>query len=188
MAQWDSRMGRIRLWVRFLAVSDIYPMFIEPMITWVSSGFSGYIWLDTKQKKCIYIYSWKRNFPVNPTCCWMIKYDQRILFNNLISLLLVDPPETDDRSSRSFVTSDWDDPIDVLRKRSVAESRGRVVISLFCFTVANRRKAIFVRRPNSYWGRLGSWNNLKFQPTIDFEQVRVSERTSPFYNTYKTIL
>ena len=23
-------------------------MFIEPMITWVPSGFSGYIWLDTK--------------------------------------------------------------------------------------------------------------------------------------------
>ena len=31
-----------------LAVSDIYPMFIEPSITWVPSGFSGYIWLDTK--------------------------------------------------------------------------------------------------------------------------------------------
>ena len=27
---------------------DIYPMFIEPTITWVPSGFSGYIWLDTK--------------------------------------------------------------------------------------------------------------------------------------------
>ena len=23
-------------------------MFIEPTITWVSSGFSGYIWLDTR--------------------------------------------------------------------------------------------------------------------------------------------
>ena len=33
---------------RFLAVSDIYPMFIEHTITWVSLGFSGYIWLDTK--------------------------------------------------------------------------------------------------------------------------------------------
>ena len=42
------RLGRNRLWFRFLAVSDIYPMFIEPTITWVSSGFSGYIWLDTK--------------------------------------------------------------------------------------------------------------------------------------------
>ena len=31
-----------------MAVSDIYPMFIEPTITWVPSGFSGYIWLDTK--------------------------------------------------------------------------------------------------------------------------------------------
>ena len=25
-----------------------YPMFIEPLITRVSSGFSGYTWLDTK--------------------------------------------------------------------------------------------------------------------------------------------
>ena len=31
-----------------MAVSDIYPMFNEPTITWVPSGFSGYIWLDTK--------------------------------------------------------------------------------------------------------------------------------------------
>ena len=43
-----SRLGQNRLWVRFLAVSDIYPMFIEPTITWVPSGFSGYIWLNTK--------------------------------------------------------------------------------------------------------------------------------------------
>ena len=43
-----SRLGRNRLWVRFLAVSDIYPMFIEPTITWVPSEISGYIWLDTK--------------------------------------------------------------------------------------------------------------------------------------------
>ena len=45
---WDWSLGRNRLWVQFLAVSDIYPMFIEPMITWVPSGFSGYIWLITK--------------------------------------------------------------------------------------------------------------------------------------------
>ena len=39
-----SRLGRNRLWVRFLTVlSDKYPMFIEPTITWVTSGFSGYI-------------------------------------------------------------------------------------------------------------------------------------------------
>ena len=25
-----------------------YPMFIDPTITWVPSGFPGYIWLDTK--------------------------------------------------------------------------------------------------------------------------------------------
>ena len=30
------------------SVGYIYPMFIEPTITWVPSGFSGYIWLDTK--------------------------------------------------------------------------------------------------------------------------------------------
>ena len=56
-----SRLGRNRLWVRLLAVSDIYPMFIEPTITWVPSGFSGYIWHDTKivfKKKntCLFIF------------------------------------------------------------------------------------------------------------------------------------
>ena len=30
-------------------VSDTYPMFIEPTITRVLSGFSGYIWLDAKR-------------------------------------------------------------------------------------------------------------------------------------------
>ena len=29
-------------------MSDTYPMFIEPTITWVFSGISGYMWLDTK--------------------------------------------------------------------------------------------------------------------------------------------
>ena len=29
-------------------VGYIYTMFIEPTITWVPSGFSRYIWLDTK--------------------------------------------------------------------------------------------------------------------------------------------
>ena len=42
-----SRLGRNRLWVRFLAVSDIYPIFIEPTITWVPLGYSGYIWIDS---------------------------------------------------------------------------------------------------------------------------------------------
>ena len=50
--QWPSgigsRLGENRLRVRFLVVSDIYPMFIELTISWVSSGFSVYIWLDTK--------------------------------------------------------------------------------------------------------------------------------------------
>ena len=43
-----SRLGRNKLWVQFLAVSDNNPMFIEPTITWDPSGFSGYIWLDSK--------------------------------------------------------------------------------------------------------------------------------------------
>ena len=30
------------------SVLDIYPMLIEPTITWVPLGFSGYTWLDTK--------------------------------------------------------------------------------------------------------------------------------------------
>ena len=38
-----SRLGRNRLWVRFLAVSDIYSMFIEPTITWVPSGLRVYM-------------------------------------------------------------------------------------------------------------------------------------------------
>ena len=33
----------------FVALSDSYPMFIEPTITRVPSWFSGYIWLDTKK-------------------------------------------------------------------------------------------------------------------------------------------
>ena len=41
-------VGSARTWDGFLAVSDIYPMSIEPTITWFPSGFSGYIWLDTK--------------------------------------------------------------------------------------------------------------------------------------------
>ena len=84
-----SRLGRNRLWVRFLAVSDIYPMFIEPTITWVPSGFSGYIWLDTEivfKKTCThpkhtvlahqtyYTFVWKlRNF-----YCLSINLKQRI--------------------------------------------------------------------------------------------------------------
>ena len=45
-----SNSGRSRLWVRCLEVSDIhvYPMFTEITNTWIPSGFSGYIWLDTK--------------------------------------------------------------------------------------------------------------------------------------------
>ena len=33
-------------------------MFIEPTITWVPSGFSGYIWLDTK----IVLKKWNYSF------------------------------------------------------------------------------------------------------------------------------
>ena len=38
----STLLGRNKLWVRFPAVSDIYPMFIEPTITQVPSEFSGY--------------------------------------------------------------------------------------------------------------------------------------------------
>ena len=57
-----SHLGRNRLWVRFLAVSDIYPMFIEPTITWVPSGLSGYIWLDTKIVLKKKICKWDTHF------------------------------------------------------------------------------------------------------------------------------
>ena len=53
-----SRLGQNSLWVWFLAVSDIYPMFIELTITWVPSGFSGYIWLE--QKLCLKKLLWGR--------------------------------------------------------------------------------------------------------------------------------
>ena len=45
-------LGQNRLRVRVLAVSDTYPMFIEPTISQVPLGFSGYILIqkliDTK--------------------------------------------------------------------------------------------------------------------------------------------
>ena len=66
-----SRLGQNRLWVRFLAVSDIYPMFIEPTITWVPSVFSGYIWLDPrivlKKKYLVSKDFTKRPCHVSPT-------------------------------------------------------------------------------------------------------------------------
>ena len=65
-----SCLGRNRLWVRFLAVSDIYPMFIEPTITWVSSGFSGYLWLDTK------IVSKKKKY------CMMVRNERHWTLNS----------------------------------------------------------------------------------------------------------
>ena len=44
-----SPAGNVFNYVRHCGlVSDIYPIFIEPTITWVPSGFSGYLWLDTK--------------------------------------------------------------------------------------------------------------------------------------------
>ena len=40
-------------------------MFIEPTITWVPSGFTGYIWLDTKivLKKIIVLYKYMLLIP-----------------------------------------------------------------------------------------------------------------------------
>ena len=52
LSLWSSGIGAHRLRVRVL---DTYLMFIEPTITRVLLGFSGYIWLDTKivLKKCL---------------------------------------------------------------------------------------------------------------------------------------
>ena len=45
----DTHFGRNKLSLIPSSVGYIsYPTFIEPTITWVSLGFSGYIWLDTK--------------------------------------------------------------------------------------------------------------------------------------------
>ena len=48
-----SRLGRNRLWVRFLAVSDIYPMFIEPTI--ILGSLRGYLhWVHMAwHKNCV---------------------------------------------------------------------------------------------------------------------------------------
>ena len=40
---WDGTGSEFDSWQ-----CQIYPTFIEPTITWIPSGFSGYIWLDTK--------------------------------------------------------------------------------------------------------------------------------------------
>ena len=39
-----AHLVRKRLRVQVLAVSDTYPIFIEPKIIWVPSGISRYIW------------------------------------------------------------------------------------------------------------------------------------------------
>ena len=44
-----SHFGQNRLRVRFLAVSDIYPMFIEPTITWVIFGELTYNLMNSCQ-------------------------------------------------------------------------------------------------------------------------------------------
>ena len=41
---WDRTVCEFDSW----QCRILYPMFPEPTITWVPSGFSGYIWLDTK--------------------------------------------------------------------------------------------------------------------------------------------
>ena len=68
-----SRLGRNRLWVRFLAVSDIYLMFIEPTITWFPSiiiimfGFDflgpfGVLWVHMAwHKKLMQNALWSEN-------------------------------------------------------------------------------------------------------------------------------
>ena len=49
-------------------------MFIEPTITWVPSGFSGYIWLDTKIVLKIFYSDSKIPFMlffIEPTITWV---------------------------------------------------------------------------------------------------------------------
>ena len=46
-----THSGRNRLLVQVLAAPDTYSMFIEPTITRVPSGFSGYIWLESLHTK-----------------------------------------------------------------------------------------------------------------------------------------
>ena len=43
---WDGTGCEFNSWQCRIYIS--YPMFKEPLITWVSSCFSGYIWFDTK--------------------------------------------------------------------------------------------------------------------------------------------
>ena len=63
-----SRLGRNRLWVRFLAVSDIYPMFLEAYV--YLSPF-GVLWveLDTKivLEKIVVKRPWPTRSPVHVT-------------------------------------------------------------------------------------------------------------------------
>ena len=69
-------MGRYMLWVRFMAVSDIYPMLIEPTITWAPLGFSRHIWLDTKMGLTFKKEGGKKDRGMNvetcdSTCPWL---------------------------------------------------------------------------------------------------------------------
>ena len=60
--QMDYKKSAMRTWAEQVVTSISgsvgyisYPMFIDPMITRVPLGFSGYIWLDNKNcvdKKC----------------------------------------------------------------------------------------------------------------------------------------
>ena len=43
-----ENVQKIKLFQNLKPSMGKYPMFIEPMITRVPSGFSEYIWLDTK--------------------------------------------------------------------------------------------------------------------------------------------
>ena len=80
-----THLGRNRSWVQFLAVSDIYPMFVEPSIPWVRSGFCGYIQkLCWKKREYIYyiIYSStkKQVWTLTPFEIWQIGfwYDYKV--------------------------------------------------------------------------------------------------------------
>ena len=62
-------------------------MFIEPTITWVPSGFSGYIWLDTKiVLKNNYIYNYSH---ITIISYYIISCDNTILYYNYITITII---------------------------------------------------------------------------------------------------
>ena len=74
-----------------MAVSDIYPMFIEPTITWVPPGLSGYIWLDTKivlKNSCDFFRYLRNTTYVSPQKSVTPKMTQKTPLSNFLNIIL----------------------------------------------------------------------------------------------------